>query len=107
LNCFTNIHQLKPHKIFVRLEAIERKDIRLYEMNFMSLEEYVSSPLWSVLVETVHSMILYPHHKAYTRDVILHEQPDVSPSDLASKLGVSLGEAFVIFYELKKQKSES
>ena len=76
-------------------------------MNLMSLEEYVSNPLWSVLVETVHAMILYPHHKAYTRDVVLHEQPDISPSDLATKLGVPLGEALVIFYELQKQKSES
>jgi len=76
-------------------------------MNLMSLEEYVSNPLWSVLVETVHAMILYPHHKAYTRDVVLHEQPDISPSDLAMKLGVPLGEALVIFYELQKQKSES
>jgi len=73
----------------------------------MSLEEYVSSPLWTVLVETVHAMILYPHHKAYTRDVILHEQPDVTPSDLVAKLGVPLGEALVILYELKKQGSES
>jgi len=72
----------------------------------MSLEECVSNPLWSVLVETVHAMILYPHHKAYTRDVILHEQPDVTPSDLVSKLGVPLGEALVILYELQKQKSE-
>ncbi len=73
----------------------------------MSFEEYVSNPLWPVLVETVHTMILYPHHKAYTRDVVLHEQPDMTPSDLAAKLGVPLGEALVILYELQKQKSES
>lgn len=73
----------------------------------MTLEEYVRSPLWSVLVETVHAMILYPHHKAYTRDVVLHEQPDVTPSDLAAKLCVPLGEALVILHELQKQKSES
>ncbi|UCE15691.1 MAG: hypothetical protein JSV12_07440 [Candidatus Bathyarchaeota archaeon] len=73
----------------------------------MTLEEYVRSPLWSVLVETVHAMILYPHHKAYTRDVVLHEQPNVTPSDLAAKLGVPLGEALVILHELQKQKSES
>jgi len=73
----------------------------------MTLEEYVSSPLWSVLVETVHAMILYPHHKAYTRDVVLHEQPDVTPSDLATKLSVPLGEALVILHELQKQKSEN
>ncbi len=73
----------------------------------MSFEEYVSNPLWPVLVETVHTMILYPHHKAYTRDVVLHEQPDMTPSDLAAKLGLPLGEALVILYELQKQKSES
>jgi len=73
----------------------------------MSWEEYVRNPLWSVLVETVHAMIMYPHHKAYTRDVVLHEQPDVSPQDLAIKLGIPLGEALVILYELQKQKSES
>jgi len=73
----------------------------------MSFEEYVSNPLWPVLVETVHAMILYPHHKAYTRDVVLHEQPDMTPSDLVAKLGVPLGEALVILYELQKQKSES
>ena len=75
--------------------------------NFMSFEEYVSNPLWPVLVETVHAMILYPHHKAYTRDVVLHEQPAMTPSDLVAKLGVPLGEALVILYELQKQKSES
>ena len=73
----------------------------------MSFEEYVSSPLWTVLVETVHAMILYPHHKAYIRDVVLHEQPDMKPSDLTAKLGVPLGEALVILYELQKQKPES
>jgi len=73
----------------------------------MSWEGYESNPLWLVLVETVHAMIMYPHHKAYTRDVILHDQPDVTPQDLATKLGIPLGEALVILYELHKQRSES
>lgn len=72
----------------------------------MSLEEYVSNPLWPLLVETVHAMVMYPHHKAYARDVVLHEQPDVIPQDLAIKLGIPLGEALVILHELRKQKSE-
>jgi len=63
--------------------------------------------MWPVLVETVYAIIMYPHHKAYTRDVVLHEQPDVNPQDLATKLGIPLGEALVILYELQKQKSES
>ena len=67
----------------------------------MSFEEYVSNPLWAILQETVHSIIMYPHHKAYIRDVILNEQPDITPKELATKLSISLGEAIVILYELK------
>ena len=72
----------------------------------MSLEEYISNPLWPLLVETVHAMVMYPHHKAYARDVVLHEQPEATAQDLAIKLGIPLGEALVILYELKEQKSE-
>jgi len=69
----------------------------------MSLEEYVKEKLWPVLVETVHAMVMYPHHKAYVRDVVLHEKPDITPQELASRLGIPLGEALVILYELKKR----
>lgn len=48
-------------------------------------------------------MIMFPQHKAYTRNVILNEQPDTTPSELAAKLGIPLGEAMVIFFELKQQ----
>jgi len=70
----------------------------------VSLEDYASSPLWPVLVETVHAMVMFPHHKAYARDFVLHEQPEVTPKDLAAKLSIPLGEALVILYELQKQK---
>jgi len=50
-------------------------------------------------------MIMFPQHKAYTRNVILNEQADITPSDLATKIGIPLGEALVILYELRKQKS--
>jgi len=72
----------------------------------MSWQENINNPLWSILVETVHAMVMYPHHKAYTRDVTLHEQPDIKPTDLAVKVGIPLGEALVILYELEKEKSE-
>ena len=68
----------------------------------MGLEDYINNPLWSILVKTVHAMVMYPHHKAYVRDEFIHEQTDVSPSELAIKLGIPLGEALVILYELKK-----
>lgn len=70
-------------------------------------KNYVSNPLWKVLVETVHAMIMYPHHKAYVRDVVLQEQPDITPEDLALKLKVPLGEALVILYELRGKVKES
>jgi len=51
-------------------------------------------------------MVMYPNHKAYTRDVALHEQPDIKPADLATKVGIPLGEALVILYELQRERSE-
>lgn len=72
----------------------------------MSIEEYVDNPLWPILVETVHSMVMYPHHKYYVQSVFLSERPDASPQDLAVSLGISLGEAMVILYELKTEKKE-
>jgi hypothetical protein len=70
----------------------------------MSEEEYVTDPLWPILVETVHAMVMYPHHKAYIRDVVLHEQPDITARELSVKVGIPSGEALVILHELKKQK---
>jgi hypothetical protein len=73
----------------------------------MSFEDYVVNPLWIILQETVHSMVMYPHRKAYTRDVVLNEHPDITPKELAAKLSISLGEAMVILHELKVAKSTS
>ena len=72
-------------------------------MKRLSLEEYIDHPLWTILVETVHTMIMYPHHKAYIRSEILQENPDVSFQELAIYLEISRGEALVILYELKKE----
>jgi DNA-directed RNA polymerase specialized sigma24 family protein len=73
----------------------------------MSLEEYPKEKLWSILVETVHALVLYANHKAYTREVILHEKPDITPQELAARLGIPLGEAMVILYELANEKKEA
>lgn len=69
----------------------------------MSLEEYIKEKIWPVLVETVHALVMYPHHKVYTKDILLHEKPDITPQELASRLGIPLGEALVILYELKNE----
>jgi hypothetical protein len=68
--------------------------------------ERSEDPLWPILVETVHSLILYHHHKAFVRDVILHEKPDLTPQELALSLGVSVGEAMVILSELRGEATE-
>lgn len=72
----------------------------------MGFEEYVNNLLWEILVETVHAMIMFPYHKAYTRDSVLNEQSTLTAQDLATKLSIPRGEALVILYELQKQKSE-
>ncbi len=69
----------------------------------MSLEEYTKEKLWPILIETVHTLVMYSHHKAYIREVVLHEKPDITPAELAARLKIPLGEALVILYELKNQ----
>ena len=70
----------------------------------MSLEEYTKERLWPILIETVHALVMYPHHKAYTGEVILHEKLDIAPAELAARLKMPLGEALVILYELSNEK---
>ncbi len=64
------------------------------------------SPLWAVLVETVHSLPLYRSHKTYIKEKILPEKPEITPEELSESLDMSLGEAFVILEELKSENSE-
>ena len=68
------------------------------------IEKYVNEPLWLILVETVHTIIMYPHHKSYTADRFLNEHPNIAPRKLAAELGISLGEALVILYEIKTER---
>ena len=70
----------------------------------MNLEEYMKEKLWPVLVETVHISVMYPSHKAYTREMILQEKPDITASELASRMSMPLGEALVILHELAEER---
>lgn len=70
----------------------------------MSLEEYMKEKLWPLLVETVHASVMYPSHKAYTRETVLQEKPDITASELASRMSMPLGEALVILYELTEER---
>jgi hypothetical protein len=70
----------------------------------MNIEEYSKQQLWQLLVGAVHLSVMYPTHKAYTRDAIMPTQADVSALELAERLGMSLGEALVILDELHEDK---
>ena len=70
----------------------------------MSVEEYTKQTLWPILIETAHALIMYPNHKAYTRDVILPEKPEITAAELAVRLKMPLGEAVVIFHELSEER---
>ena len=70
----------------------------------MNLDEYTKERLWQLLVEAVHASVMYPTHKAYTRDSILPQKADVSAVELAERLGMPLGEALVILSELTQER---
>jgi transcription initiation factor IIE alpha subunit len=70
----------------------------------MNLDEYTKEKLWQLLVEAVHASVMYPTHKAYTRDSILPQKADVTANELAERLGMPLGEALVILSELAEER---
>jgi transcription initiation factor IIE alpha subunit len=70
----------------------------------MNLDEYSKEKLWQLLVEAVHASVMYPTHKAYTRDSILPQKADVTANELAERLGMPLGEALVILSELAEDR---
>jgi len=73
----------------------------------MSFEEYTKEKLWPVLIETVHALVMYPNHKAYTREIVLSEKPDITPVELVARLKMPLGEALVILCELAEERKLS
>lgn len=66
------------------------------------MENPNSNPLWLILVETAKELPLYNAHKAYVRDNILPENPDITIEEISHRLDMPLGEAMVILWELKK-----
>ncbi|HEX7482649.1 MAG TPA: hypothetical protein VF350_04195 [Candidatus Bathyarchaeia archaeon] len=70
----------------------------------MNLDEYTKEKLWQLLVEAVHASVMYPTHKAYTRDCMLPQKADISPAELVERLGIPLGEALVILNELMQDQ---
>jgi len=73
----------------------------VFEMN---LDEYSKEKLWQMLVDTVHASVMFPTHKAYTRDTILPSNADLSAFELSQRLSMPLGDAIVILEELAEAK---
>jgi hypothetical protein len=69
----------------------------------MSLEDYKKERLWLILVETAHANVMYPTHKAYTRETLLKENPNLTAQELAARLNAPLGEALIILDELQAE----
>jgi ribosomal protein S25 len=73
----------------------------------MKTEEYTKEKLWQMLVETVHASVMYPSHKAHTRETMIQEKPDITPQELANRLNIPLGEALIILQELAEENKNS
>ena len=69
--------------------------------------ELERNPLWLILVETVHALPMYPSHKAYVRDTLILESPDISAEELSLRLDIPLGEAMVILHEIEEEKQRT
>ena len=67
------------------------------------MTELERNPLWLILVETVHELPMYPSHKAYVRDSLIIESPDISAEELSLRMDIPLGEAMVILHEIEKE----
>ena len=67
------------------------------------MTELERNPLWLILVETVHGLPMYPSHKAYVRDSLIIESPDISAEELSLRMDIPLGEAMVILHEIEKE----
>jgi hypothetical protein len=72
----------------------------------MDFEEYTGEKLWPILVDTVQALVMYPNHKAFTRDTVLPEKPDISAAELAARLNMPFGEALVILCELASERKD-
>ena len=51
--------------VFIQVSLLNRQVADDADMN---LDEYSKEKLWQLLVEAVHASVMYPTHKAYTRD---------------------------------------
>ena len=63
--------------------------------------DYDAANLWQILIETVHALPMYKHHKRYVEKVLLPEKPRISAKEMALVMGMPLGEAIIILEEVR------
>lgn len=73
----------------------------------MILEELKKDVLIELLIDVVHSMIMYAAHKQYIRELALQGKLDFNPRELAIRLNMPLGEVLVILRELEESKKKN
>jgi len=73
----------------------------------MNLDDYSKEQLWQLLLEIAHASVMYPTHKAYTRERVIPEKPEVTAEELSQLLNMPLGEALVILGELAEEQKVS
>ncbi len=71
----------------------------------LNLEDIEDNQLWPILVDIVHSLVMYKPHKQYISD-LLEKEPPPDPELLSLNLGITLGETLVILKELLQEKSK-
>ncbi|MFQ6053866.1 MAG: hypothetical protein ACE5OO_06550 [Candidatus Bathyarchaeia archaeon] len=67
-------------------------------------EELERNPLWLILVETARALPMYASHKAYVRDALMLEDPDIRAEEISLRLDIPLGEALVILHDIEREK---
>ncbi len=72
----------------------------------LDLENIQDNPLWKILVETVHTMIMYKPHKRYISELLTQEE-NMDPEGLSLRLGIPLGETLVILKEIDIEKKKT
>lgn len=63
--------------------------------------------LWKALVDTAHALLMYKSHKQYVQEVMLKENPDISPDELAVRLNIPKGESLVLLAETRGETEKS
>ena len=72
----------------------------------MILEDLKKEILIQLLIDVVHSMVMYTAHKQYISELTLQEKFKFKPRELAARLNMPLGEALVILHELEEAKNK-